>query len=184
MFYRHDLRLVFDGATSNNLYAVDIVNHWDLGYQFFRDREGGKFDVPFIEDDILHPGKQLLALEGTIDIVSVSHVLHQWNFSGQLAAAVEINQLIRGPGSLIVGFQAGGLTTKIGKGPEDSKWEAQLQTPETWKEMWDEVGKVTNTKWRTEAKVRKWEEVGYDPKDTAYMGEDVQVLEFVVTREE
>ena len=38
-FIGHDLRrFVYDGAPSEKLYGVDIVNHFDVGYDFFRDR--------------------------------------------------------------------------------------------------------------------------------------------------
>ena len=37
-FIGHNLRrLVVDGAPSDHLYGVDIVNHFDVGFDFFRD---------------------------------------------------------------------------------------------------------------------------------------------------
>jgi SAM-dependent methyltransferase len=106
-FIGHDLRrLVFDGAPSNNLYAVDILNHWELGYEFFRDAD--KFSAKFIETDILNPNEELKSLEGKIDIISVTHVLHQWDWDGQVLAAMKLVSFSR-PGTLIVGYQAGGV---------------------------------------------------------------------------
>jgi len=53
-FIGRDLRqLVFDGAPSDRLYDVDIVSHWDVGYNLFRDRD--KFQAHIIECDILRP---------------------------------------------------------------------------------------------------------------------------------
>ncbi|CCD56184.1 hypothetical protein BofuT4_P147940.1 [Botrytis cinerea T4] len=165
-FMGYDLRqLIFDGAPSKNSHAADIVNHWELGYQLFNDRE--KFHIDYVETDILSPGDELLQLRGKIDIISVTHVLHQWNLETQLAAAIHLSLLTKGSGSLIIGFQAGGLTTK---------------TPESWKRMWESVGEQTGTLWETQVRVRTWEDVGYDPKDTVYMGKELQMLEFVVTR--
>jgi hypothetical protein len=50
-------RLVVDGAPSDKLIAVDIVNFWDLGYEMFRDRD--KFEAHFIEADLIHPNPAL-----------------------------------------------------------------------------------------------------------------------------
>lgn len=76
-FLGHDLRrLCFDGAPMENLYGVDIVNHWDLGYEMFKDSD--KFKAHFIEADILHPNEALAALKGKVDLISIIHVLHQW----------------------------------------------------------------------------------------------------------
>lgn len=41
----------------------------------------------------------------------------------------------------------------------------------------------TASRWRTEARLLTWEELGHDPEETAFMGRDVLMLEFVVTRE-
>jgi len=77
-FIGHDLRrLVCDGAPSNKLFAVDIVNHWDLGYELFRDTD--KFSAKFTKADLLNPNEELKSLEGKMDIISVIHVLHQWD---------------------------------------------------------------------------------------------------------
>lgn len=78
-FLGQDLRrLVADGAPADRLYAVDVVNHWDLGYEMFRDRH--RFSAHYIETDILSPNKKLEHLQGSIDIISITHVLHQWEW--------------------------------------------------------------------------------------------------------
>ena len=46
-------RLVFDGAISDRLYAVDIVDHWNLGFETFRDRD--RLSAQYIESNILNP---------------------------------------------------------------------------------------------------------------------------------
>lgn len=48
--------------------------------------------------------------------------------------------------------------------------------------MWDAVGESTGTKWISEASLKTWKECGYKPEETAYLGEDARMLEFVVTR--
>ncbi|KAF8859150.1 hypothetical protein BDZ45DRAFT_590135, partial [Acephala macrosclerotiorum] len=60
-FIGHDMRRLvskqkyspFDGAPLGNFYAVDIVNHWDVGCDMFSDRQ--TLSAHFIEADILHP---------------------------------------------------------------------------------------------------------------------------------
>lgn len=65
-------RLVFDGVPSANLYGIDIVSHWDVGYALYRDR--GRFEAHFIEADILSSDKNpaLQGLKGHMDIISIS----------------------------------------------------------------------------------------------------------------
>lgn len=85
-FLGSDLRrLAFDGAPTENLYGVDIVSHWDVGFVLYRDQD--KFKTHFIEADLLSIDEDndagsgettpLQALRATADIVSISAVLHQ-----------------------------------------------------------------------------------------------------------
>lgn len=87
------------------------------------------------------------------------------------------------PGSLILGYQAGVSIQRELLGPPGSKYRSILQSPETWKEAWDEAGKRTATQWKIESMLVTWEQLGNDPKETAYMGTDVLMLEFVITKE-
>ena len=179
-FIGHDLRrLVFDGAPSDRLCAVDIVSHWDVGFDMFRDRD--KFNPKFIECNILAPTTELLDL-GSFDIIYSTHVLHQWDWTTQVKA---IKQLIAlsAPGAMVVGFQGGVLNGKV-KTFEKTGAMAYVHDPETFQRIWDEAAKGTGTKWKSEAELKTWEEVGYDPKDLAYMGEDARILQFVVNRVE
>ena len=107
-FPGHDLRsLNFDAAPSTNLYKVDIVSHWDVDHDPFRDRD--IFSAPFIEADILSEDPALLALRGRIDVVSIKHVFHKWDWEGQVAAAKTVCSFTRA-GSMVVRFQIGPRT--------------------------------------------------------------------------
>lgn len=67
-FIGQDLRrLIVDGAPSTNLYAVDIVNHWNVRSDMFRDRD--RFHAHYIETDILYPSPALQELNGKMDII-------------------------------------------------------------------------------------------------------------------
>jgi hypothetical protein len=61
--------LIFDSAPSENMYGVDIVSHWDVGYSLFKDKDKVHFKGHFIEADILSTDKlELLALR-SVDII-------------------------------------------------------------------------------------------------------------------
>jgi hypothetical protein len=87
-------------------------------------------------------------------------------------------------GTLVVGYQGAsvGGPKKETNGETGSEYTGRLQNVESWKEMWDAVGKATGTEWKSEAKLKTWVECGYDPEETAYLGEEARLIEFVVTR--
>jgi hypothetical protein len=62
-------------APQSNLFGNDIVNHWNLGFELFNDKD--RFHVPYIESDLLYPTEELWKLHACIDIISITHVLHQ-----------------------------------------------------------------------------------------------------------
>ncbi|TGO32137.1 hypothetical protein BHYA_0347g00010 [Botrytis hyacinthi] len=105
-FLGHDLRrLVYDGAPSDKNYAIDIVSHWDVGYNLFRDRD--QFSAQFIEADIVSESKALAPLRGQVDIIAVTQVIHQWDWDRQVTAAKQLIRFTKGPGFRIVGNQIG-----------------------------------------------------------------------------
>ncbi|APA07193.1 hypothetical protein SS1G_04080 [Sclerotinia sclerotiorum 1980 UF-70] len=171
-----------DGAPTTNIHAIDIVNHWDLGYEFFKDKD--RFQVDFFQDDMLQPGEKLRALQGTMDVILVNQIFHQWGIENQIEGAIQLVKLSRArPGSLILGNQAGVPEQRELLGPKGSKYRSLVHSPQSWKDMWDEVGKRTGTQWKTESKLLTWEQLGHDPEETAYMGRDILMLEFVITRQ-
>ena len=178
-FLGHDLRrLAFDGAPSTNLYGVDIVNHWDLGYDLFRDRD--HFAAHFIKADILSDDPELVILQGQIDIISIMHMLHQWGWDDQIAAAKKICSFTR-TGSIVVGSQIGNQKAQ----------EVALQqilvpqwrhNPVSFQRFWDQVGVETGTRWRSQALLHSFEEKGWESKDKEWMEDGACVMDFVVTR--
>ena len=180
-----DLRkLVFDGALSDNLVAVDIVSHWNVGYDLFRDRD--RFAARFLENDILRPYPPLQALAGSVDIIWINKVVHQWSYETQLICCCNLVRLSSPrAGSLVVGMQAG---TLIDDGREMPLTDGSVtanyfsHSTNTWAEMWVEVGRQTGTRWACEARMREWDDVGLDAEETRYLGEDSRMLEFVMRR--
>ena len=181
-FIGQDLRrLVWDGAPSDKLYAVDIVSHWDVGYFFFQDK--GRFSAQYVDGDILRPGNELSPLFGKLDMINVNCVIHQWDIPAQKEASANLVALTKSqPGSLIMGSQVG---TSGGRkvGPdEQTKSPYFMHSPETWKQMWMEVSEQTGTKWSCDVQLRTWEDMGFDTKETAYLGEDTGMLVFHLRR--
>jgi len=173
-----DLRkLVFDGTPTAHLYGIDIVNFWDLGYELFRDAE--KFNPKFIETDILNPNAALQALAGKIDIICINQVLHQWDRDTQVMACKQLCVLSK-VGSLVVGLQIGSRLDEKDRGV--AKFKGFGHNVETFRRMWDVVGKEMGMEWKCEADLKTWDEVEFDAEETAYLGEDACVLQFVVRR--
>ena len=172
-------RLVFDGAPTANLHAVDIVNHWDIGYDLFRDRD--RFSVHFIEADILSPHPALLALRGKIDIMNLTHVIHQWDWDGQVKAGKTLCSFTR-VGSMIVGCQMGNVVAQCPVLSAVNNIPQYRQSPESFQRFWTQVGEETGTEWSCQAWLRTFEEIGWDPEDWRWLEDGAQLILFEATR--
>lgn len=178
-FLGQDLRrLVTDGAPQDNLYAMDVVNHWNAGYDLFRDRD--RFSAQFLEANIFFPDATLTCLRGKIDILYITHVLHQWNWESQVKCLVQLVELSSSPGALIVGFQIGSAGERNILASGLAKLDVYWHNPESLAELWGCVGKETGTRWESKASLMTWEEVGWNPKDIEYLGSDARVIQFAV----
>lgn len=183
-FLGQDLRaLVVDGAPSNNFYGIDIVSHWELGYEMFRDRE--KFSARFIEGDILVPNAAMQDLAGKMDVISMMSMLHAWDWETQVRALREVVKLSSDKGGMVVGFQVGseGLRDRTGTHLGDSS-RVYWHSPESFQEMWDQVGKETETKWMCESTLETFEAAGQPTEGMEWLGDDTGVFRFVVVRME
>jgi hypothetical protein len=176
-------RLAFEGAPTDGLYGNDIVNHWDLGYELFNDKD--RFYASYVESDILYPNEELSKLQGQMHIIHIVHVLHQWDWDTQILACKELVKLSKQEsGSLIVGYQGG--TSDIAKrttwNKEHNQKEFTLHDPESFERMWNIVGQETGTKWSTKAEIVPWSELETRLEDVSYLGSDFGLLRFQVTR--
>lgn len=181
-FIGHDLRrLVQDGAPSEKLYGIDIVNTSDVGYAFFRDRE--HFKGHFIEADFLSTtSAKLTALKGQVDVVVVSQLLHQWNWQGQVDAAKVLTTFTK-PGSIIAGNQIGNSKAQeVSLSRIDPTMQFFHQSPKSFAKLWHDVGVATGTTWQSEAWLRSFEELGLVTKDGAWMEPGYCLIEFVAKR--
>lgn len=171
-------RLVADGAPSNNMYAIDIVSHWDVGFNLYHDRD--RFDAHFIQADFLSNDPALSAFSNDVDIISVSAVLHQWSWQDQITAAKKLVTFSK-PNTIIVGHQIGGITAGPVSlpGAKEQNWK---HNAESWEKMWRQVGQETNTVWKIEASLVNFEDLDWDPKSVRFLGPDARVLTWVITR--
>lgn len=150
----------------------------EVGYKLFRDRD--RFSVHFIEANILSDDPALVDLRGQIDIISLEHMLHMWSWKDQITAAKKVYAFTR-PGSMIVGSQVGNVNAKevVSKVIQMPQWR---HDPASFERLWNQVGAETGTHWNCQAWLRSWEDMGWDPKDVAWLEDGVRSIEFVVTR--
>jgi len=182
-FVGQDLRrLVFDGAPAKNLRALDLVSHWDVGYDLFRDK--GRFSVEYAQADILDKNNSTVSRwAGSIDIISINHVLHQWVWDDQIIACKRLADVLApNPGSRVVGCQIGNARPFVWsmKGHNSPQFR---HTPESFAKLWDQVGEETGTTWKTQAWLRTWKEMGWHQEDLQWLDEHDRVIDFVVTRQ-
>ena len=114
-----------------------------------------------------------------MDVISISAVLHQWDWQGQVDAAKKVAAFSK-PGSLVVGYQIGNVEAQQLKFKVSvPQWR---HDPASFDKMWNQVGAETGSKWETKARLLTWEDIGLDPAETAFMDPGDRILDFVVTR--
>jgi hypothetical protein len=93
---------------------------------------------------------RLRALEGKIDIVQLSLILHLWNWDGQVEACKRILELLRpAKGSMIVGQSVGHLDGV--EAPGRPGMIVFKHNAETFLKMWRQIEKETGTEWNVQA---------------------------------
>jgi SAM-dependent methyltransferase len=170
-------RLAIDGVPQKHLTGTDIVNHWDLGYSFFNDAD--KFHASFILGDFLNLQPQLVELHGKMDVIHVTHLLHQWGWDTQVKACLQMCALGT-EDCLVLGYQAG--TTDIEKRQEWNKTNIWIHDENSFRELWKAVGAETGTQWEVDAQMRPWSELGYQLDEVSYLGEEIALLRFLARR--
>ena len=177
-------RLAFDGAPTENMLGFDIANHWEVGFELFRDRE--KFHARFIEADLMTSSTdaapaELKSLRGKTGIIHISAVLHQWDWDRQLEAAQKLVAFSK-VGTLIVGHQIGNREAQEITNPHFNDNKYWRHDPGSMKRMWELAGEQTETKWETKAWLRGWEFLGLGEKDASFMEKGAMPLDFAIER--
>jgi hypothetical protein len=145
--------LVYDGVPASQLYGSDLrPEFFELGYELFRDRS--TLTSTFIAADVFEKNSGLQPLEGNIDILFMSRFLHLFGRVKQVEICQRAVEILRPvSGSLVLGLQVGDLIG--GEVPHTTNAEGIMMrhNVESFTAMWDEVGKLTNTSWKVEARL-------------------------------
>ncbi|MCJ1242693.1 hypothetical protein MMC14_010702, partial [Varicellaria rhodocarpa] len=153
--FGQDLRkLIFDGApNTSNLYGIDNEKIFlDLGYELFRDQS--KYQGSFVVMDLLAPAHDTTAINRDMNIVSAFSLLHLFSFAEQKMLACRLVEFRKPkPGSMIIGRQVSTSEPNVYSGLQKG---TQLYGHDagTFRQLWEEVGAATETKWRFEAEIK------------------------------
>ncbi|KAI0382333.1 hypothetical protein F5Y04DRAFT_53194 [Hypomontagnella monticulosa] len=147
-------QLVFDGVDSSRLYGTDLEPRFlDAGFDLFKDRD--TFKGAFVAGDMLKEsdgdGDEILKrLDGRMSIIHATSFFHLFTWDDQVRAARRLVRLLKAddPDIMIFGRQVGTTTPGARQGARGDK--RFLHNATSWQELWDEVGKLTGTAWRTE----------------------------------
>jgi hypothetical protein len=127
----------------------------DLGFELFRDRKTLK--STFFPTDILNERDLLLkGLDGEMDVVYLGLFLHHFDFETCVKVCTRVTRLLKPkPGSLVMGVQVGSLVGDTKPIPIPSGgilWRHDIASLER---VWEEVGALTGTKWKVEARLER-----------------------------
>ncbi|KAI1772148.1 hypothetical protein F4818DRAFT_176098 [Hypoxylon cercidicola] len=145
-------QLALDGVDSSRLYGTDLEPRFlDTGFDLFMDRDTSK--TTFVAGDLLKDGDgdlNLKVLDGKMSIIHATSFFHLFTWEKQVRAAMRIVRFLDPDDTevMIFGRQVG--TTTPGDREGNGGYKRYLHNAETWQNLWDEVGRLTGTSWRTE----------------------------------
>lgn len=170
-----------DGAPSSAaMSGLDVEPaFFDLGYELFRDRE--KMHANFLTADLTKKSApSVTPLHSKIDVISAQSLFHLFNLNDQKTIAQHLVSLTKPiPGSMVVGRQAGDLDAGEKRGlSQDSN--VFLHNLDTFDQFWQDVGAVTDSRWKVDARVEKAPE---RMLNQSWSTPGIMVLTFKVTRQ-
>ena len=186
-FFGQNLRLfAAEGMSTEQFFATDKTDvAWKLGYDLFRDDPEGKtsknkMDAVFIKGDFLDRESELQLLNGRVDIIIACQFLHLFTAEQQIITARRIVELSV-PGTIVIGYQRGETEAQ----EVETAWGTMYHhSPESFREMWGQVGKETGTKWKVEIDLVDVTEWGLKEEDTEWMPKDQRKgINFTLTRQ-
>jgi hypothetical protein len=151
-----------------------------MGYRLFLDRDILK--SKFIEADITDANSALSELDGKIDIIYAGSFLHLFDYKGQIEVCKRLVKLLREKkDSLILGRQLGNIDAGEYVQTTNESGIMYRHNAESFKEMWDEVGEETGTKWRVDHDFELFELLSKEERDKVEPG--IGMLRFSVFKE-
>jgi hypothetical protein len=120
-------------------------------------------------------------LTGKVNIINAASFFHLFNWDRQITIAKRVVSLLAAqPGSLVIGRQAG-HADPVDPDDEANAPKHYRHNPETWRRLWEQVGRETGSKWEVEASIEQWK--GLDNVFKKYHdGADTYKMRFVVRR--
>ena len=165
--FAQDLRkLVSDGAPRENLYGLELRQAFvDLGYELFQDRE--TFNCTFLIGNVLDDTAldgMLKGIMGKIDMIYAASIFHLFDWADQVLLAKRITVLLKPvPGSVVLGRQRGNVNAGEYEHRTNKKGTMFRHNEESFRRMWDDVGKSTGTEWNIDVTLQKDEDFGDGP---------------------
>lgn len=156
-------QLVLDGAPAANTYGSDLhEGFFSVGYDLFQDSPSAesdgtgkrRLDTTFIAADVFDDQSRLVGqLAGKMDIVYTGAFFHLFTLAEQEKIAARVVQLlVPRAGSLLVGRQSG-IGSAETAGEEEDYSGPFRHNVQSWRELWDRVGRATGTTWVVQADV-------------------------------
>ena len=180
-----DLRkLAFDGAPSSSLYGMDVESSFfDLGFDLFLDKEK-LAGATFVSGNLLHDGALFPQLEGAIDIIHASSLLHLFTWEEQINVATRLVGFTKAKaGSMIIGRQVGAENAGEYRGLNEEST-SYRHNVESFEKFWADVGEKTGSSWKTIARLDTQDIVAGLNLSQNWMEPGTRRLHFVVTRQE
>lgn len=164
-----------DGVRGDRLYGTDLESlFFDVGYALFRDQ--AFLDASFVAGDMLDPDDHRLhSLRGKITIVYAGSFFHLFNWIQQLYIGTRLVTFLRKgtKNAVIFGRHIG---TKAPRNPSVQSNTPYLHDERSFQKLWDEVGKITGTRWKVQVK-KTGQLSTQDFKD---ISEDVFPMDFTI----
>lgn len=156
------LVVVIDGAPSENIYGAELRNEFiSLGYELFRDEKSLK--SKFIIGDVFSDNRdsEFMEVEGKLDMIYAASFFHLFNWEDQLLLAARVVRMLKPvKGSLLFGRQRGNVEPGEYEHRTNEKGTMFRHNEESWEQMWEQVGKCTNTSWNAKAWLETSEDFG------------------------
>lgn len=189
MFAQDMRKLVHDGAPAESVYGTDLLGeYFTYGYKLFRDEDRIPKDH-FIAVDILDAGASgLKFLERKLDVVNATHVIHVFSVQDQIVLLKRFLSLLKDEegtmvtGRLTANDVSGYHSKSNAKATTRSGGDIWEHNPDSFKELWELVGKQTGTKWDVKCWMWKFGIHTATGEEGWHRSEENGILTFIATR--
>lgn len=135
-----------DGVDGSQLFAVDLEPKlFNVGFSLFRDQ--GTLGATFVAGNMIDPDdSRLNAMQGKVTIVHANSFFHLFSWTQQLYIGRRLVDFLK-PGTqnaLVYGRHVG---TAKPQHPSLDLNGPYLHNEQSFQKLWDEVGRMTQTKW-------------------------------------